>query len=71
MGFLYSQLFVTPAYPTTSCANQTITVTGANIGLGREAARHFARLGAAKVILAVRNTEAGEEAKNSIVTSTK
>jgi NAD(P)-dependent dehydrogenase (short-subunit alcohol dehydrogenase family) len=71
MGFLYSQLFVTPIYPTASCAGQTIIVTGANTGLGKEAARHFARLGASHIILAVRNLKAGEEAKRSIATSTK
>jgi NAD(P)-dependent dehydrogenase (short-subunit alcohol dehydrogenase family) len=71
MGFLYSQLFVTPVYPSASCAGQTIIVTGSNVGLGKEAARHFARLGASKVILAVRNSKAGEEAKKDIETSTK
>src|SRR5271155_747592 len=71
MDFLHSQLFVTPEYPTTSCAGQTIIVTGSNVGLGKEAARHFARLGAAKIILAVRNSKAGEEAKKDIETSTK
>src|SRR5271156_6863642 len=71
MGFLRSQLFVTPVYPTASCAGQTIIVTGSNVGLGKEAARHFVRLGASKVILAVRNSKAGEEAKKDIETSTK
>ena len=70
MGFLYSQLFVTPAYPTASFAGQTVIVTGSNVGLGKEAARHIVRLGVAKVILAVRNTKAGEEAKKDIETST-
>ena len=45
-------------------------VTGANIGLGLEAARHFTRLNAEKVILAVRNLEKGNEAKKSIEEST-
>jgi NAD(P)-dependent dehydrogenase (short-subunit alcohol dehydrogenase family) len=71
MGFLHSQLFVIPVYPSASCAGQTIIVTGSNVGLGKEAARHFARLGASKVILAVRNSKAGEEAKKDIETSTK
>lgn len=71
MGFLYSQLFMTPVYPTASCTGQTIIVTGSNVGLGKEAARHFARLGASKIILAVRNSEAGEEAKKDIEISTK
>jgi len=70
MSFFYSQLFVTPKYPTKSFAGQTVIVTGSNVGLGCEAARHFARLDAAKVILAVRNLPAGEEAKQSIETST-
>ena len=46
-------------------------MTGSNVGLGKEAARHFARLGASKIILAVRNSAAGEEAKKDIETSTK
>ena len=71
MGFFYSQLFVRPSYPTTSFAGQTIIVTGANVGLGMEAARHFVRLDAAKVILAVRNTDSGDEAKRSIESTTK
>jgi NAD(P)-dependent dehydrogenase (short-subunit alcohol dehydrogenase family) len=71
MGFLYSQLFVILEYPSASCEGQTIIVTGSNVGLGKEAARHFARLGASKVILAVRNSKAGEEAKKDIETSTK
>lgn len=71
MGFLYSQLFVKPAYPTQSCEGMTIIVTGSNVGLGKEAARHFARLGAAKVILAVRNLEAGELAKKDIEETSK
>ena len=70
MGFLYSQFLVTPAYPTKSIAGQTVIVTGSNTGLGKEAARHLTRLGAAKVILAVRNTKAGEEAKADIEKST-
>ena len=71
MGFLYSQLFVTPTYPTTSCKGETIIVTGSNTGLGKEAVRHFARLGATKVILAVRNIAGGEDAKRDIVGTTK
>ena len=68
--FLYSQLFVRPAYPTRSFKDETVIVTGANVGLGLEAARHIVRLGAARVILGVRNVPAGEEAKASIEAST-
>lgn len=70
MGLFYSQLFVKPTYPTASFAGQTLIVTGSNTGLGKEAARHFVRLGASKVILAVRNTKAGKAAKSDIETST-
>lgn len=71
MSFLYTQLFVTPPYPTTDFTNQTVIVTGANVGLGLEAARHFTRLNAAKVILAVRSVSKGEAAKQSIESTTK
>lgn len=40
------------------------------MGLGLEAARHFTRLNAERVILGVRNLEKGEAAKNSIEEST-
>jgi NAD(P)-dependent dehydrogenase (short-subunit alcohol dehydrogenase family) len=69
-AWYYSQLFVTPEYPTKSFAGQTVIVTGSNVGLGCEAARHFARLNAARVILAVRNLPAGKKAKHSIEAST-
>ena len=68
--FLWSQLFVTPPYPETNLSGQTIIVTGSNVGLGFEAARHITRMGADKVILAVRNVEKGEKAKRSIEEST-
>ncbi|KAJ5143306.1 uncharacterized protein N7515_002093 [Penicillium bovifimosum] len=70
MGFLYSQLFVTPQYPTQPFTGQTVLITGANSGLGLEAARHITRLGAARVILGVRNVAAGKEAKEDIEKST-
>lgn len=64
--FLKDQLFTTLPYPQESAADQTVIITGANVGLGFEAARHFVRLGAAKIILAVRDQQKGEAAKRSI-----
>lgn len=70
LRFLHSQLFVTPPVPTTSFANNTVIVTGSNTGLGLEAARHFTRLGASTVVLAVRSFSAGEAARASVEAST-
>jgi len=69
--FFYSQFFGTPTYPTKSFAGQTVIVTGSNVGLGLEAARHVYRLNAAKVILAVRTIKKGEAAKEDIVRTVK
>ena len=69
--YLYSQLLFTPPKPTRKYTNQTILVTGSNVGLGLEAARWFVNLDAAKVILAVRTQSKGEEAKRFIEASTK
>jgi NAD(P)-dependent dehydrogenase (short-subunit alcohol dehydrogenase family) len=69
-NFVWGQLITRLPYPETSFENQVIIVTGSNVGLGFEAARHFTRLNAAKVILAVRNVEKGNEAKKAIEDST-
>ena len=69
--FFHSQFFGTPPYPTRSFAGQTVLVTGSNVGLGFEAARHFYRLNCAKLILAVRTVSKGQSAKEDIVRSVK
>lgn len=69
LTWLSSQFTALPI-PTKSYSGQTIIVTGANVGLGLEAARHFVRLGAQKVIIAVRSKSKGEAAATSIHKST-
>lgn len=48
-------------------AGGTYIVTGANVGIGFEVVKHLVNFGAAKVILAVRNVQAGESAKQEIL----
>ncbi|KAF2109343.1 hypothetical protein BDV96DRAFT_615734 [Lophiotrema nucula] len=69
--FFYNQLIVTPTKPTDDYTSKTIIVTGSNVGLGKEAARHFTKNGASKVILAVRSIEKGQAAKEDILKTTK
>lgn len=68
--FLYSQFFYTPPKPSDDYTGKTVIVTGSNVGLGKEAARHFTRLNASTVVLAVRSLEKGEAAKKDIEAST-
>lgn len=70
MGFFYSQFFKKPPYPTGSYAGKTVIVTGSNVGLGKEAARHYVRLGASTLILAVRSLDKGHVAKHDIEATT-
>lgn len=70
LHFLYRQLFSSIPKPTASFAGKTIIVTGSNVGLGKEAARHFTNNKASTVILAVRSLEKGEAAKQDIEKST-
>ncbi|KAI1342101.1 putative short-chain dehydrogenase [Xylariaceae sp. FL0016] len=69
LQLLVSQFTPLP-YPNSDCTGNVVIVTGANVGLGLEAARHFTRLNAAKVILGCRDIEKGETAKADIEAST-
>ncbi|KAI1383975.1 putative short-chain dehydrogenase/reductase family protein [Hypoxylon trugodes] len=59
-------LLVTPE----TCSGKTYIVTGANTGLGYETSKHLVNCRAKKVIMAVRNLEAGETAKAEIESAT-
>ncbi|KAK8100215.1 Short chain dehydrogenase atnD [Apiospora kogelbergensis] len=52
------------------CSGKTYIVTGSNIGLGLETAKHLVRASAGRVILAVRSTTSGERARREIETET-
>ncbi|KAH7057377.1 hypothetical protein B0J12DRAFT_412292 [Macrophomina phaseolina] len=56
-----------PADPRVSFAGKTVLVTGANTGLGFQAAVKYAALHASRVLLAVRSADKGEAAKADIV----
>lgn len=70
LRFIYNQLFVHLPVPTASFEGQPVIITGSNVGLGLEAARHVVRLGASKLILACHSTVKGEAAQRDIEEST-
>ncbi|KAF2722383.1 short-chain dehydrogenase/reductase [Polychaeton citri CBS 116435] len=63
LSLFYSQLTYHPPVPSSSFRGQTVIVTGANTGLGREVAKQIAGLGAERIILGVRTVSKGEEAR--------
>ncbi|CAJ2502692.1 Uu.00g100860.m01.CDS01 [Anthostomella pinea] len=66
---IYGKAFVSLPIPdgNSDLSKQVIIVTGSNTGLGFEATRHLARLGVGKLIMAVRTTAKGDEAKKKIL----
>ena len=64
-NLLHAKLFP-PVNPTVSFAGKVVLVTGANCGLGFEAATKFVTLGATTIILACRNPKKGEAAVAAI-----
>ncbi|KAJ7656345.1 hypothetical protein DFH06DRAFT_1473594 [Mycena polygramma] len=68
--FFRAQLFAKLVDTQADLTGRTFLVTGSNTGLGLALAIHLARLNPAQLILAVRNVEKGEAARQTIVAET-
>ncbi|KAG6877071.1 hypothetical protein C0993_010531 [Termitomyces sp. T159_Od127] len=66
MAFLREQLATVPPVETADLNGKTVMVIGANVGLGLEATKHFARMNPARLILACRSRSKGEAAIQKI-----
>ncbi|PPQ75649.1 hypothetical protein CVT24_010592 [Panaeolus cyanescens] len=64
--FFRSQWAKTPPVPREDLSGKTIVVIGANVGLGFEAAKHFASMNPGMLILACRDRKRGEGALQQI-----
>ncbi|KAK4935483.1 hypothetical protein LTR10_023470 [Elasticomyces elasticus] len=60
------QILQTPTIPAVDFTGKTIVITGANTGLGLEAAKHIYSLNASHLILACRDLRKGEHARTKI-----
>ncbi|RYP51841.1 hypothetical protein DL768_002917 [Monosporascus sp. mg162] len=71
-GFFYRQLTIKPKPLPTSIRldGKTAIITGANAGLGLEAAKELVAHGLARIILAVRTASKGEAARDQILAQT-
>ena len=63
--FVREQLTTVPPVEHEDLSGKTVVVIGANIGLGFEAAKHFAKMNSERIILGCRNEERGEAAVTS------
>lgn len=68
---IYDQMFrPIPPVEVADLTGKTIVVTGANTGMGLEAAKHFARMNPTRLILACRSEERGNAALSTIKETT-
>ena len=63
--FLREQLATVPPVEHEDLSGKTVVVIGANVGLGFEAAKHFAKMNPDRIILGCRSKERGEAAATS------
>ncbi|KAG6879361.1 hypothetical protein C0992_003279 [Termitomyces sp. T32_za158] len=66
IDFLREQLATVPPVETADLTGKTVMVIGANVGLGFEATKHFARMNPARLVLACRSRSKGEAAIEKI-----
>lgn len=63
---LHTQICLKPQLPVADFIGQTIIVTGSNVGLGKEACKHFVNMKAARIIATVRTISRGQAALEEI-----
>jgi retinol dehydrogenase-12 len=61
-GFVRSQWTQLPPVERVDLSEHTVVITGANVGLGFEAAKHFARMAPKHLVIVCRSKEKGEAA---------
>ena len=66
MDFIKAQLIKIPPVARANLSNSTVLVTGANAGLGLEVAREFLPSTPKRLILAVRDIDKGNAAKQKL-----
>ncbi|KAJ8523241.1 hypothetical protein ONZ45_g331 [Pleurotus djamor] len=62
LRFIYEQLCTVPPVATADLKGSVVLVVGANTGIGYEAAKHYAKMGAVKVVMGCRSKSRGEDA---------
>ncbi|KAJ8520229.1 hypothetical protein ONZ45_g2901 [Pleurotus djamor] len=69
--FIREQLSTVPPVEVADLSGKVVVVIGANTGIGYEAAKHYAKMGAEKVIMGCRSQSRGEDALRRLKEETK